>query len=142
MNEQEFTYEHFDNASYLLAALGLGYFLLVMIPTINGPLVIAYSITWLIFFIYSIARFTSFIRRNRSLTQKEQGQIIKRHRYSLKWGYLVIPFSVFIPFVFSRIYDMTFVQIIGIFVVTFMLVSVFGIRLFLRNLKLRIKPLS
>lgn len=134
MNEQAFTYDHFNNASYLFVAIGLSYIPIIMIPVITVPMMVTYWIAWLVFFTYSMTRFVSFTRRHKSLTRKKYSEIIKRHRYSLKWGFIVIPVSIFLCFICERIVGMNYLQIIGTFGLMSMLMSFIGIRVFLRNL--------
>jgi hypothetical protein len=104
---------------------------------IELPVFIAYSIVWLLFTTYCFSRIVAFAWRNKSISQKVQMQIIKRHRYSLKWGYIVIPLSVFITFTFARIFEMTLIQTGLIFNATLGFATAIGTGLFLRNLKLR-----
>lgn len=135
MNEQTLTYEHFDKCSFLIAAIGLAYIPMILISVINFPMLIAYISILFVFLIFSMGRYVSFIRRQKSLTQKALAQIIKRHRFSLKWFFVNIPLSVFISLICLRIFGMNYIQTIGVFGLIHMLTLFLGIRVFLRNLK-------
>ena len=141
VKEQAYAYQHFENITYFLFAIGLGLGLIAL-PFFLGtiielPVFIAFSIVWLLFLTYCFSRIVAFARRNKSISQKVQMQIIKRHRYSLKWSYIVIPLSVFTTFTFARIFEMTLIQAGLIFNATLVFTTAIGTGLFLRNLKLR-----
>jgi len=139
VNEQAYAYQYFENITYFLFAIGLGLIALpfFLAPIIELPVFIAFSIIWLLFATYCFSRIVAFARRNKSISQKVQIQIIKHHRYSLKWGYIVIPLSVFITFIFARIFEMTLIQAGLIFNATLVFTTAIGTCLFLRNFKLR-----
>ena len=141
MNEQAYVYQHFENITYFLFAIGLGIGLNALTfflgTFIELPVLIVFSIVWLLFLTYCTSRIFAFARRNKSISQKVQMQIIKRHRYSLKWGYVVIPLSVFITFTVARIFEMTLIQAGLIFNATLVFTTAIGTWLFLRTLKLR-----
>ena len=144
MNEQAYAYKQFENITYFQFAIGLGLGLTAL-PFFLGtiiefPVFIAFSIIWLLFLAYCFSRIVAFAWRNKSISQKVQMQIFKRHRF-LKWVYIVISLSVFITFTFTftfvRIFEMTLTQAGLIFNATLVFTTAIGNWLFLRNLKLR-----
>lgn len=137
MNEQAFTYEHFDNASYLFAAFGLMNVAVMFSYVLKLPLLVLYLVFCFSVFIYAVIRMVAFLRRYRTVTSKEQGKIIRRNMYSRKWGVPLIAISCALTYLVARVFETNITQTVSFFSLSFMLLSLVGIRIFLRDLKER-----
>ncbi len=138
MDEQAFTYEHFKHASYMLIVCAMMYVALIILPyAVQSPLLlIIYMNICLGFFIHSMFRFVSFIKRHKSLTQKQQRKIIKRHRtYTLKHVFYAASLSALITCITVKSLDLNILQYTGIFGLIFMLAVFSLIRMTMSHLK-------
>lgn len=139
MNEQAFTYEHLDNLSYIWAALAVMYSLMVLFPMLAAPHYILlgpiYAIICASVFLYRFIRAVRSNRKYESLSPKKRMQMIKRHRFSPKWiiplGIVSIAISVFC----AMIFNLSFIQIMGVWGLSLMVVAFLGLRVFLYGLK-------
>jgi len=136
MNEQAFTYEHFDNASYLFAAIGLMQLGLVIAPVMQMPFLVVLLLCSALY-IYSMVRMFKFLRKHKTLRSKEQGKIIRRHRYSLRWGFPILALCLSLTFLFARLFEVNYLQVVAFFGMCFMFISLIGVRIYLRGLKQR-----
>jgi len=139
MNEKHFTYDHFDNCSYMFLVLGFGYLGLTFMQVLRAPVLIAILLVWTTFFAYCMFRMFTFLRQYKNLNSKQQGRIIRRHMYSRKWGLLLIPSCLAITWFIHQFMDLNYLQIIATFAALFFACAFIGIRIFLRSLKPHLK---
>lgn len=137
-NEKTFVYGHYESVSWMFLVMGAVYSLIaasIKFTTTELSLII---FTIMLAFLSSLLPSIRFLFKNRHLSQKEQSQIIKKHRYSLKWGFLTITLCLSITYFISLIFEVRFQQPLFIPLGVFMLVHFVALRIWLKNLKKRI----
>ena len=137
MNEQKFVYEHFNNLSYNFAAWSVLYIGFLFMPILGTSFALAYLVLMIPALLFPLLRVIKFSQSNKNISQSIQKQIIKRHRFSLNWIWLIFSLSVLMPFAVSLFFELDLIFITGIFGLTTMFSMFVFLRLFLSKLQQR-----
>ena len=136
MNGQKFVYEHFDNLSYTYAWYSF-LFVLFLLPINSFVFLLALLGLFITGFVFIMFRTIKFLRQHKNIPSKEQKQMIKRHRFSLKWLWLILGLSILASSVITLFFKQEYVYFAKVSGLIFMLSMFIFLRVFLRGIQSR-----
>ncbi len=138
MSEEKFVYEYFSALSHNFAAWSLLY---------AGYFSISFSDPWIAFaalallvpiVLFPLFRGVKFVRSHKAIPNHLQKRIIKRHRFSLKWIWMILCLSATIPFTLALFLELDLLRLAALSGLTAMCGMFVLLRVFLRQLQQRI----